>query len=76
MPKSTQATKTDDSKEICDCCKQQFHRRGFAAHHAACLKKTEQQRRDAEFDARMEDLAAQKRLREGEYFVQYKYYNV
>ena len=59
----------DDPKEICDCCKQQFYRRGFAAHHAACLKKAEQRSRDAEFEARLEVLAAQKRLREGEYLV-------
>lgn len=71
MPKSSQATKTNDSKELkqCDCCNQQFHRRGFAAHHTACLRKAEQEKREAEFEARMENLAAQKRLREGEYFV-------
>jgi hypothetical protein len=70
MPKSTNPTVTTssnnrDSRALCDCCKQQFDRRGLAAHQAACFKKDEQRRKDAKFDAKMQDIAAQKRLREG-----------
>ena len=69
MPKSIDpvTTTTNDSFRICDICNQQFHRRGFVSHQAACLKKAEQQRKDAIFDARMQDLAAQKQVREGEF---------
>jgi hypothetical protein len=65
MPKSTNLTTSNNpSVQVCDCCKQQFDRRGFAAHTAACLKKAEQKRKDEKF-YKMQDVAAQKRLREG-----------
>jgi len=62
MPKTDPAT--DNSFQVCDCCNQQFQRRGFASHHAACLKKADQRRKDAIFDAKKRDLAAQKQLKE------------
>lgn len=73
MPKSAKPTTASESNDsLCDCCNQQFDRRGLAAHQAACFKKADQQRKDAEFDARMQDLRAQKRLREGMHEVQFK----
>ena len=72
MPKSAKPTTASESNNsLCDCCNQQFYRCGLAAHQAACFKKADQQRKDAEFDARMQDLCAQKKLREGMHEVQF-----
>ena len=65
MPKSTNPTTTNNPLQFCNSCNQQFDRRGLAAHQAACVKKAEQRRKDAQFDAKMQDRAAQKQLREG-----------
>lgn len=68
MPKTTDIKKKNSESEICDSCNQEFHRRGFASHQAACLKKADQRTKDAVFDARMKDraaAAAQKQLQEG-----------
>lgn len=61
MPKSSDTT----TNSFCDCCNQWFDQRGFTAHQVACLKKADQRRKDAIFDAKMQDLASRKRLREG-----------
>ena len=63
MPKSNDPTITNDEQHFCDSCEQWFHQRGLAAHRAACLKKEEQQLKDAIFEDKMQDLAAQKQVK-------------
>lgn len=68
MPKSNSndpGPTTAENDSFCDSCRQSFHRRGFAAHRAACLKKAEQRKKDTIFYAKVRDLEAQKQLREG-----------